>query len=110
MGNGNDSIITNEGFESAGLNGNGSVFLGNDEDYIKGFGSGGFSGGNGTDTLELTSGIYTVGIWDTSVSFIKGDRVMITSGFEKLLAGGTVYDFTSLTPGQVILAFFRHEI
>jgi hypothetical protein len=61
-GDGNDSIIADEGFES-GLNNSGSVFLGEGEDYIKGFGSGDFYGGNGNDTLELTPGTYTVGIW-----------------------------------------------
>lgn len=101
-GDGNDSIIAHEGFESA-LNSSGSVFLGEGEDYIKGFGSGDFYGGNGNDTLELTPGSYTVGIWDTSATFTKGDKLMITSEFEKLIAGGTTYDFTSLTAGQTII-------
>jgi hypothetical protein len=38
----------------------GAWFLGEGEDYIKGFGSGDFYGGNGKDTLELTPGSYTV--------------------------------------------------
>jgi hypothetical protein len=101
-GDGNDSIIANEGFES-GLNTRGSVFLGEDEDYIKGFGSGDFYGGNGNDILELTPGSYTIGIWDTSVIFTKGKQLMITSEFEKLIAGSTIYDFTSLTAGQIII-------
>jgi hypothetical protein len=62
MGDGNDSIIANEGFESA-ENSSGAWFLGEGDDYIKGFGSGDFYGGNGNDTLELTPGTYTVGIW-----------------------------------------------
>lgn len=101
-GDGNDSIIAHEGFES-GLNSSGSVFLGEGEDYIKGFGSGDFYGGNGNDTLELTPGSYTVGIWDTSATFTQGNQLMITSEFEKLIAGGTTYDFTSLTAGQTII-------
>jgi hypothetical protein len=105
-GNGNDSIIANEGFES-GSNSSGAWFLGEGEDYIKGYGSGDFYGGNGFDTLELTPGTYTVGIWgggwDTSVIFTKGDQLMITSEFEKLKAGSTIYDFTSLTAGQIIV-------
>jgi hypothetical protein len=101
-GNGNDSIIANEGFES-GSNSSGSVFLGEGEDYIKGFGSGDFYGGNGNDTLELTPGTYDVGIWDTSVTFTKGNQLMITSEFEKLRAGSTTYDFTTLTNGQTII-------
>jgi len=99
-GNGNDSIIANEGFE-LGYYGS-SVVLGNGKDYLKGFGSGEFSGGNGNDTLELTSGTYTIGRWYTAVTFSKGDQLMITSEFEKLIAGSTTYDFTSLTKGQTI--------
>ncbi len=81
------------------------MFLGEDEDYIKGFGSGDFYGGSGNDTLELTPGTYTVGIWGEageSPIFINGSQLMITSEFEKLKAGNTLYDFTSLTAGQII--------
>lgn len=101
-GDGNDSIIADKGFKSA-ANSSGSVFLGEGEDYIKGFGSGDFYGGNGNDTLELTPGSYTVGISDTSRTFTQGDQLMITSEFEKLIAGGTTYDFSSLTAGQTIV-------
>jgi hypothetical protein len=104
-GNGNDSIIANEGFESA-PNSSGAWFLGEGEDYIKGYGSGDFYGGNGFDTLELTPGTYTVGIWGEageSPIFTKGNQLMITSEFEKLKAGSTIYDFTSLTAGQIIV-------
>jgi hypothetical protein len=105
MGDGNDSIISNEGFRSA-PNSSGAWFLGEGEDYIKGYGSGDFYGGNGNDTLELTPGTYTVGIWGEggeSPIFTKGDQLMITSEFEKLKAGSTIYDFTSLTAGQIIV-------
>jgi hypothetical protein len=104
MGDGNDSIIANQGFES-GENSSGAWFLGEGDDYIKGFGSGDFYGGNGNDTLELTPGTYTVGIWGEggeSPIFTKGNQLMITSEFEKLKAGNTLYDFTSLTAGQII--------
>jgi len=105
-GNGNDSIIANGGFESA-PNSNGTWFLGEGKDYINGYGSGDFYGGNGNDTLELTPGTYTVGIWgegwDTSVIFTKDNQLMITSEFEKLKAGSTIYDFSSLTAGQIIV-------
>jgi hypothetical protein len=108
-GDGNDSIIANGGFES-NLNSNsgrlvyssGSVVLGNGEDYIKGFGSGDFYGGNGNDTLELMSGSYTIGISDTRITFTNGSGFMLTSEFEHLIAGSTIYDFTSLTEGQTI--------
>ncbi|MEG3959450.1 hypothetical protein [Microcoleus sp. herbarium2] len=105
MGDGNDSIIAHGGFES-GPNSSGAWFLGEGEDYIKGFGSGDFYGGNGNDTLELTPGTYTVGIWGEggeSPIFTKGNQLMITSEFEKLKAGGTTYDFASLTAGQIIV-------
>jgi hypothetical protein len=104
-GNGNDSIIANKDFESA-PNSSGAWFLGEGEDYIKGFGSGNFYGGNDLDILELTPGSYTVGIWGEggeSPIFTKGNQLMITSEFEILLAGGIVYDFASLTAGQVIV-------
>ena len=105
MGDGNDSIIANEGFQS-GPNSGGAWFLGEGDDYIKGYGSGDFYGGNGKDTLELTPGTYTVGIWGEggeSPIFTKGNQLMITSEFEKLKAGSTIYDFTSLTAGQIIV-------
>jgi hypothetical protein len=98
-GKGKDSIIADGGF-----NGPGSVFLGNGKDYLKGFGCGNFNGGNGQDTLELTSGSYTVGISGAAVTFTKGSSVMNTSEFEILIAGGTPYDFSSLTNGQIIFA------
>ena len=101
-GNGNDTIIANKGFESA-PNSSGSVFLGEGEDYIKGFGSGDFYGGNGNDTLELTPGSYTVGRWGATVTLSKGSSLMLASEFEQLIAGGTTYDFTSLTAGQTIV-------
>jgi hypothetical protein len=105
-GDGNDSIITNGGFES-GENSSGAWFLGEGEDYIKGYGSGDFYGGNGFDTLELTPGTYAVGIWgqgsDTSAIFTKGNQLMITSEFETLIAGGITYNFASLTAGQIII-------
>ena len=96
-GNGDDSIIVDKGFD-----GSGNVLLGNSKDYLKGFGSGNFNGGNGQDTLELTSGSYTVGISGTTVSFTKSGVIMQTSEFEKLIAGGTTYDFSSLTANQTI--------
>jgi hypothetical protein len=99
--NGNDSIIADRGFQS-GFRNRGNVFLGEGQDYIKGFGSGDFYGGSDNDTLELTSGNYTVGIWGTSTSFIKDNQVMLTYEFETLIAGGTIYDFASLNDGQII--------
>jgi len=98
MGNGKDSLIGEGGFE-----GSGNVFLGNGKDYLKGFGSGNFDGGNGQDTLELTSGSYTIGISSAGVNFAKNGIIMNTSEFEKLIAGSTIYDFTNLTAGHIIV-------
>jgi archaellum component FlaF (FlaF/FlaG flagellin family) len=78
------------------------VFLGNGQDYLKGFGSGIFNGGNGQDALKLTSGSYTVGRSGTTVNFTKGSTVMNTSEFEILIAGNTIYNFASLTESQTI--------
>ena len=79
------------------------MLLGNGKDYLKGFGRGYYRGGNDEDTLELTSGSYTVGISGTAVNFTKGSSIMRTSEFEKLIAGSTTYDFSSLTNGQTIV-------
>jgi hypothetical protein len=38
-----------------------------------------------------------------SVIFTKGNSLMITSEFEQLIAGSTIYDFASLTAGQIIV-------
>jgi Ca2+-binding RTX toxin-like protein len=100
-GNGADSIIVEGGFEGSLDRGN--VFLGNGKDYFKGFGTGNFNGGNGQDTLELTPGSYTVGLSGTAVNFTKGSTIMNTSEFEILIAGNTIYDFASLTAGQIIV-------
>jgi hypothetical protein len=106
MGDGNDSIIASDGFKS-GENSSGAWFLGEGDDYIKGFGSGDFYGGNGFDKLELTPGSYTLKKWadntGESVVFTQGNSLMITSEFEQLIAGGTTYDFASLTDGQIIV-------
>jgi hypothetical protein len=117
-GNGNDSIITEGGFFSRFSESNtvGSTFLGNGKDYLKGFGRGNFNGGKGKDTLELTSGTYTIEILETTVNFIQpisipiepgfhdtGTAIMKTSEFEKLIAGSTTYNFSSLTNGQTLI-------
>jgi hypothetical protein len=104
MGDGADSLIIN----GASNNRMGSILLGNGNDSIKGFGHGGnLNGGNGEDTLELPSGSYVVGISETTVDFTQAhpsisDNTMITSEFEKLIAGNTIYNFASLANGQTI--------
>jgi hypothetical protein len=97
-GNGQDSIIAEGGFNDTGR-----VFLENGKDYLKGFGTGTFNGGDDQDTLELTSGIYSFWTSAVGVVFIKNNITMYIVGFEKLIAGGTTYDFTSLTAGQIIV-------
>jgi hypothetical protein len=102
MGDGNDSIMANAGFESDS-NSNGSVFLGKGEDYIKGFGSGDFYGGDGNDILELTPGSYSVEILGSAVNFTDSNNItMKTFEFEKLIVNNTTYNFTSLSNGQTI--------
>jgi hypothetical protein len=110
-GNGNDSIIANGGFDLNIYGGEGgNVFLGNDQDYLEGFGNGSFNGGNGQDTLKLTPGSYTVEISAETVNFTQPSSspwsnrrvVMITSEFEQLIAGNTIYNFASLTNDQII--------
>jgi hypothetical protein len=103
-GNGNDSLIA-DGSYYLDFYGEGSVFLENGNDFLKGFGNGIFNGGNGNDTLELTSGLYTINISGTTVNFIASQlsTTMQTSDFEILIAGGTTYDFSSLTNGQTII-------
>jgi len=132
LGDGNDSIITtgnmhNGGTISAGK-GNDSITvygsfnregyglgveLGDGNDYFYGFGDGsGFNGESGTDTLELPPGSYTIEIPFTTVvtftedsTFISPSQkaIMYTSGFEKLIAGGTTYNFSSFTNGQTLV-------
>lgn len=98
-GNGKDSLIARDFY------GSGNVFLGDGEDYLSGFGSGYYEGGNDQDSLELTSGDYTVGISGGIVSFTKSGyygQTMQTFGFEKLIGGSTTYNFTSLSDGMII--------
>ena len=96
-GKGADSIITDSSFSSLG-----NIFLGKGTDYIRGFGYGSLYAGNDQDSLELTSGRYTVEILGTVVSFTSSSGTIQTSEFEKLIAGSTTYDFSSLTNGQTI--------
>jgi hypothetical protein len=110
-GNGNDSVITYGSFNREGY-GSG-VNLEDGNDYFYGFGSGYFSGGNGEDIMELPPGSYTIEISFNTVKFTEDSTFTDTSqsqkammnplGFEELIAGGTTYDFSSLTNGQTIL-------
>jgi hypothetical protein len=109
-GNGNDSITAYGSFNREGSNL--GVDLGDGNDYFYGFGDGsGFLGGDGKDTLELPPGSYTIEIPFTTVVTFTEDSTftspsrkatMITSGFEKLIAGSTTYNFSNLTDGQTI--------
>ena len=81
----------------------GSVFLENGKDYVNGFGTGNFNGGNNEDILELPSGTYTVGKSGATVSFTNNGVIMYTSEFEKLIVGSTTHNFTKLTQGQIIV-------
>jgi hypothetical protein len=102
-GNGADSIIADNGFFAS----DGNIFLGNGTDYIRGSGSANLNGGNDQDSLELRSGTYTIKVSGTTVSFTRSTNsrsgTMITSEFEKLIAGSITYDFTNLIDGQTIV-------
>ncbi len=101
-GNDNDSIIADGGVRED-FEGYGSVLLGDGKDYLKGFGSGDFNGGTGKDTLELTSGSYTIGISGTVVNFTNSNSIIMkTSEFEKLVVNNTTYNFASLSNGQTM--------
>jgi hypothetical protein len=97
-GNGNDLINAIDG----GFGGRGSIFLGADNDVLVGFGSGNFNGGNGIDMLELATGKYTIEISGSNVNFSSNNVVMKTSGFELLVNGSTISDFSNFTNGQTI--------
>jgi len=107
-GDGTDSVYSSNGFESA-ENSSGAWFLGEGDDYLHGFGSGDFYGGNGKDIINFSQapGTYTVGIWgegrDRSVILTKGNQQMIISEFEFLWDVATVYNFANLTAGQIIV-------
>ena len=101
-GNGDDALIANGGFYKDPFQIPGSVFLGNGQDYLEGFGDGSFNGGNGKDTMKLTSGSYTIGRSGDTVSFTKDSIIMNTSEFEQLIAGSAMYHFNTLTAGQII--------
>jgi hypothetical protein len=100
-GAGNDTVDARDG----GFSGTGTTNLGAGNDDLIGFGSGLFKGGGGKDTLELTPGTYTVDRSGTTVSFKEDGflgATMVTSEFEKLVAGDEQYDFASLSDGQEI--------
>ena len=102
-GNGNDSIIADEYFQLYSGGYSGIIDLGEGDDYINGFGSGLYLGGSGNDILELTPGSYTIQLTPGPTLLFKDDIRMTTFGFDKLIAGSTSYDFTSLTDGQTII-------
>jgi hypothetical protein len=106
-GKGKDSLIADGGAYNGDFAGTGNVFLGEGEDYLKGFGTGYYEGGDGEDSLELPQGSYSIIISSSYVHFIRSeDNInMQTSGFEKLIANGTTYNFTSLTDSQTIFVY-----
>jgi hypothetical protein len=80
-----------------GFTGNGYLNLGEDNDTIKGFGTGHFDGGNGTDTLLFGDGIYKVSATKNFEGFYtitQGTTQMLVKNFEFI---GSSNDFTRLT-------------
>ncbi|TRV25495.1 MAG: hypothetical protein EWV88_07700 [Microcystis wesenbergii Mw_MB_S_20031200_S109D] len=97
-GAGDDTVTANGGF-----GGNGSILLGDGNDRLRGFGSGNFSGGNGTDTLVLpvlSAGSYSVGSSSGAVTFTYAGITMLAREFELLELGEQTYDFANL-PGLI---------
>jgi hypothetical protein len=80
-GTGNDTVDALKG----GFLGSGTTDLGDNDDILKGFGSGIFKGGSGIDRIFFAEGIYTV---DAIAATITKDFItMNVSAFE--LIGGT---------------------
>jgi hypothetical protein len=98
-GDGNDIVTAIGGFSGSDTS---IVLLGSGNDTLSGFGPTYFDGGPDPDydTLILPSGSYSVGSTtigeNTFVTFMLGDIIMSTTGFEVLNIGGNTYEFASL--------------
>lgn len=98
-GAGSDSILVARG----GFQGNGSVFLGTGRDYLSGFGSGFFNGGEGIDILDLVPQFYNVGISGKTVTLTGSSPyspTMIVTDFEIFRLGEQTYNLANL-PSQI---------
>ena len=92
LGDGNDSITAINGFSGSGY-----VLLGAGNDVVSGFGTGYFVGGDGVDTLKLSSGSYTLGSTTVNnenfVTVTQGATTMNVFGFTNLIVGNQSYSF-----------------
>jgi len=101
----NGSILTGDGNDSVnallgGFSGLGTTNLGFGNDVLRGFGTGTFQGGPGSDTLKFNPGTYTITAAAPGTYQITKLGVQMTiSGFERFGAGADVLLFS-----QAVLA------
>lgn len=91
-GAGNDTVDALQG----GFGGNGTINLGAGKDTLKGFGTGTFNGGDGTDRILFGEGVYEITGSTITSSTITG--IMNVTGFENIGgASGGLFSFTDGT-------------
>ncbi|MFB2876802.1 beta strand repeat-containing protein [Floridanema aerugineum] len=107
LGNGNNTVAALTAAGTVGtFTGTGSIIFGTDQDRLRGFGTGNFSGGGGTDIVELPTGSYTVGSAtvnaNTFVTFTSGGITMNVTEFETLRIGSKSFNIANLIPNTVV--------
>jgi hypothetical protein len=101
-GRGRDTINALQG----GFSGTGTTNLGADSDSLRGFGTGIFQGGPGSDSLVFNPGTYTITAAAPGIyHIITPDAQMTVSGFERFGPGANVPLFAqAVLAGQVIFS------
>ncbi|MFB2896937.1 hypothetical protein ACE1CI_28825 [Aerosakkonemataceae cyanobacterium BLCC-F50] len=107
LGNGNNTVAALTSAGTVGtFTGTGSIIFGTDQDRLRGFGTGNFYGGGGTDIVELPTGTYTVGSAtvnaNTFVTFTSGGITMNVTEFETLRIGSKSFNIANLIPNTVV--------
>lgn len=107
LGNGNNTVAALTAAGTVGtFTGTGSIIFGSDQDRLRGFGTGNFYGGSGTDIVELPTGSYTVGSAtvnaNTFVTFTSGGITMNVTEFETLRIGSKSFNIANLIPNTVV--------
>ncbi|MFB2834503.1 beta strand repeat-containing protein [Floridanema evergladense] len=107
LGNGNNTVAALTSAGTVGtITGTGNIIFGTDQDRLRGFGTGNFSGGGGTDIVELPTGSYTVGSAtvgvDTFVTFTSGGITMNVTEFETLRIGSKSFNVANLIPSTIV--------
>jgi hypothetical protein len=98
-GDGNDSVNALQG----GFSGLGTTNLGSGNDVLRGFGTGTFLGGPGSDILVFNPGTYTITAGAPGIYRVSNLGIQMTlSGFERFGAGANVPLFAqAVLAGQV---------